>query len=82
MMQQIPREYGSARILNGSHTSEICIITGYIAMHLIHRLLTALGTTKQLSGQSCKQIKKDSSEAPPKSGIYWLHGMQVAEIIS
>lgn len=42
--------------------------------------MSTLGTTKHLSGQSCKEIQIHSSsncEIAPKSEVYWVKGMQV-----
>jgi len=71
--------YGSVRVNNGLHTSNLTIYTQLTTL-ILYRLSPSIGTTKSLSASSCNRIKQQLTtdcNTPVTSGIYWVQDMQV-----
>ena len=73
--------YGSVRVLSGPLTSKI--ITTLTHANTSYRLSPSIGSTKPLSGSSCKHIRDQLStdcHHPPTSGVYWVQNIKQVNI--
>ena len=80
VIQQIQEMCGFVRALNGFHMSKMknnaCISNAIYT--IIQRLSVSLGSSKQLSGKSCKHIRDViTNGCPLPSKLYWVQEIEV-----